>query len=336
MERNWFVERFTALCAERGTEVVVTAEASHGTHEYYTWRARISRRLIEEKGFSLHRRRGRLARLLPRQPLRQGLPGLRRHARRGAARLPPLADLDVGQRGGRRLAEWLRRHNERSRRRRRSASTGWTSTACGTRSTRSWATSSKHDPAALAAARRAFRCFEPYGEDAQEYARATRLGAGRLRGRGGRPAAELRAGRGGRTDGDGRDAHFNAEQNALVVKNAEAYYRTMVRGGPESWNVRDRHMAETLDRLMRHHGPRGQGDRLGAQHPHRRRPRYTDMADDGMVNVGQLVREGTRRGVVLVGFGSYQGTVIAGRSGARRWRGWRCRRARRAAGRATP
>src|SRR5205823_4350745 len=56
-------------------------------------------------------------------------------------------------------------------------------------------------------------------------------------------------------DGDGRDGHFEAEQNALVVRNAERYYRTMVHGGPESWNVRDRHMAETLGRLLDHHGP---------------------------------------------------------------------------------
>ena len=53
---------------------------------------------------------------------------------------------------------------------------------------------------------------------------------------------------------DGREGYFNAEQNALVARNAELYYRTMVRGGPGSWNVRDRHMVETLDRVMEHHG----------------------------------------------------------------------------------
>ena len=54
---------------------------------------------------------------------------------------------------------------------------------------------------------------------------------------------------------DGREEFFAAEQNALVVKDAEAYYRAMVRGGPQSWNIRDRHMTETLERLVRHHGP---------------------------------------------------------------------------------
>src|SRR5947209_16027880 len=110
-----------------------------------------------------------------------------------------------------------------------------------------------NDPAALPAARRALRCFEPYGEDAQDYARATAWVSatcedevvallGELR----RRAPEYR--------GDGREAPFSAEQNGLVVRDAEAYYRAMVRGGPESWNIRDRHMALTLDRLMRHHG----------------------------------------------------------------------------------
>jgi erythromycin esterase-like protein len=97
--------------------------------------------------------------------------------------------------------------------------------------------------------------FEPYGEDVQKYARATRFVANScedevvdllraLR----QKAPEFTA--------DGREAHFAAEQNALVLKNAENYYRMMVGGGSKSWNLRDRHMTETLERLMRHHGSR--------------------------------------------------------------------------------
>src|SRR5204863_9633735 len=112
---------------------------------------------------------------------------------------------------------------------------------------------------------------------------------------------------------DGRESHFNAEQNALVVKNAEHYYRTMVHGGPESWNIRDRHMTETLERLIRLHGPQAKAI-VWEHNTHIGDARFTDMADDGMVNVGQLVREQHGgEGVVLVGFGSYQGSVIAGR-----------------------
>jgi erythromycin esterase-like protein len=111
---------------------------------------------------------------------------------------------------------------------------------------------------------------------------------------------------------DGREAYFQAEQNALVVTNAEAYYRAMVRGGQESWNIRDRHMVQTLERLVRHHGPDAKAI-VWEHNTHIGNARFTDMADDDMVNVGQLVRERQGdAGVVLVGLGSHRGSVIAG------------------------
>jgi erythromycin esterase-like protein len=168
----------------------------------------------------------------------------------------------------------------------------------------------KHAPHSLPAARRAFQCFEPYGEDVQEYARATRWVDVSCENEVVVLLAELR-GLASPHSEDGREAHFNAEQNALVVKNAEHYYRTMVRGGPGSWNIRDRHMVETLQRLMRYHGPEAKAI-IWEHNTHIGDARFTDMAEDGMVNVGQLVREGhATDGVVLIGFGSHRGTVIA-------------------------
>jgi erythromycin esterase-like protein len=166
-------------------------------------------------------------------------------------------------------------------------------------------------PDAVPAARRALRCFEPYGEDAQDYARATALVPLTCEEE---VVALLRGvmGRGRRYDRDGREGHFAAEQNALVAKNAERYYRTMVRGGPHSWNVRDRHMAETLDRLLDFHGPDAKGI-VWEHNTHIGDARSTDMAAAGMVNIGQLARERHEsEGVVLVGFGSHRGSVIAG------------------------
>src|SRR5439155_12895108 len=108
-----------------------------------------------------------------------------------------------------------------------------------------------------------------------------------------------------------REARFDAEQNALVVKTAEHYCRTMVRGQAESWNIRDRHMVETLERLMRFHGEPAKAI-VWEHNTHIGDARYTDMADDGMVNVGQLARERhAGEEVVLVGFGSHRGSVIA-------------------------
>jgi erythromycin esterase len=95
------------------------------------------------------------------------------------------------------------------------------------------------------------------------------------------------------------------------------YYRTMVRGGPTSWNVRDHHMVDTLDRLMQLHGPRAKGI-VWEHNTHVGDARFTDMARAGMVNVGELVREAhgesprERDGVVLTGFGTHRGTVVAG------------------------
>src|SRR5205085_10963883 len=101
-------------------------------------------------------------------------------------------------------------------------------------------------------------------------------------------------------------------QNAWVVNDAEHYYRTMVHGGPESWNVRDRHMTQTLERLMRHHGPQAKAI-VWEHNTHIGDARFTDMADDGTVNIGQLVRQAhADEGVTLIGFGGYRGNVIAG------------------------
>lgn len=108
-----------------------------------------------------------------------------------------------------------------------------------------------------------------------------------------------------------REALFSAEQNALIVRNAERYYRTMVRGGAASWNIRDCHMTDTLDRLMQFHGPSAKAI-VWEHNTHIGDARATDMAEAGMVNVGQLVRE--RHGeenAILVGFGSYRGSVVA-------------------------
>jgi len=287
-------------------------EASHGTHEYYAWRAAISRRLIEEKGFNFIAVEGDWPDCYGVNRYVKGYPDSGDSAREvlHAFRRWPTwmwANEEVVD-----LAEWLRRHNDGLPEEKKAGFYGldvyslWDSLYAVMGYLR------QKDPKALDAARQAFRCFEPYGEDVQEYARATagwvpascedeviRLLEG-LR----RTAPEYAR--------DGREAHFVTEQNALVVRNAEAYYRTMVQGGPESWNVRDRHMTQTLERLMRHHGQAARG--IAWEHnTHVGDARFTDMAEDGMVNVGQLVRERhDREGVVLVGFGSHSGGVIAG------------------------
>jgi erythromycin esterase-like protein len=168
-------------------------------------------------------------------------------------------------------------------------------------------------PDALESAYRAFRCFDALGgDDPQEYAVATLMVPEGCEADVVALLHEIRRRTAGR---DVRGlSELDAEMNAEVVRGAEAYYRTMIRGGGHSWNLRDRHMADTLDRLMAHHGPEAKAI-VWAHNTHVGDARYTDMALAGMFNLGQLAREEHGdEGVVLVGFGTHEGSVIAGRS----------------------
>jgi len=125
---------------------------------------------------------------------------------------------------------------------------------------------------------------------------------------------------------DGRVAaedFFYAEQNARLVKNAEEYYRTMFRGRVSSWNLRDQHMAETLDALVEHLAspdrilPNASHNRhetkvvVWAHNSHLGDARATRMGQAGEWNLGQLARQKYGRNCVLVGFSTYTGTVTA-------------------------
>ena len=121
---------------------------------------------------------------------------------------------------------------------------------------------------------------------------------------------ELAAGDGAAT----ADDHFAAETNARVVANAERYYRSMFRGRHASWNLRDTHMADTLDALAAHLVRQGASGRVvvWAHNSHLGDARATEMGDRGELNLGQLVRE--RHGddaAYLVGFTTHRGTVTA-------------------------
>jgi erythromycin esterase len=115
-----------------------------------------------------------------------------------------------------------------------------------------------------------------------------------------------------RYDSD-EEAGMSAEQNAHIIVNAERYYRAMIRPGAASWNIRDHHMTDTLNRLMKFHG-RDARAIIWEHNTHIGDARATDMVREGTVNVGQLLNEQHEKdGVFAIGFGSYQGTVIAGR-----------------------
>jgi erythromycin esterase-like protein len=290
---------------------VLLGEASHGTSEFYTWRSRISHRLIREKGFTFIAVEGdwpdcyQINRYVKDRP---GAAGAAQEVLHAFDRWPTWmwANREIEQ-----LAEWLRAHNSPLSEEKRVGFYGldvyslWESMSAVIEYL------DRVDRDAAHRARRAYECFAPYAEDAQEYARATALVPTSCENEVVRALTELRR-RAPQYREDEREAYFNAEQNAVIVKNAELYYRAMVRGGPASWNVRDGHMLQTLERLMALHGSAAKAI-VWEHNTHIGDARFTDMADGGEVNVGQLVRQGHERdGVVLVGFSTHRGSVIAG------------------------
>ena len=234
--------------------LVCIGEASHGTHEYYSWRAQLSRRLIEEHGFTWIGVEGdwpdcwRINRWV------RGLADQDLDARGLLARFERWptwmwANQDVAE-----FLTWLRAYNVARPAQQRVGFYGldvyslWDSLW----QVMTWLEA--HAPDAIPAALRAWRCFLPYGEDPHKYAWSTRL----------MPAScepdvvallvEVR-----RRARDRTEDAFDTAQNAEVAADAEHYYRTMVRGDRESWNIRDHHMADTIDRIAHHLGARSKG-----------------------------------------------------------------------------
>lgn len=291
---------------------VLLGEASHGTREFYTWRTELSKRLIVEKQFSFIGVEGDWPDCYRVNRFVKG------YQNSGASAAEVLHAFDRwptwmwANREIVALAEWLHEHNRALPDEQKTGFYGldvyslWESMAAVVDYLEGV------DPEFARMARNAYDCFEPFNEDVQEYARATALVPMSCQDETVRVLRELRS-RAPEFSEDGREAYFNAEQNAIVTRGAELYYRTMVRGGPTSWNVRDHHMVDTLDRLMRHHGDRAKAI-VWEHNTHVGDARFTDMARAGMVNVGQLVRQSHEsEGVVLAGFATHHGTVIAGR-----------------------
>jgi erythromycin esterase-like protein len=295
---------------------VLLGEATHGTAEFYAIRAELSKRLIEDKGFSFVAVEGdwpdcyRVNRYVKRLSDSGTSAWDVLHA---FERWPTWmwANRQVAD-----FVEWLSDYNRRRDARDQAGFYGldvyslWESMAAVIEYL------DRVDPDAARAARRSYGCFDPYREDVQAYARATALVPTSCESEAVEMLRLLRS-RASSYERDGDVDRFNAEQNAFIARNAERYYRTMVRGGPASWNVRDHHMVDTLARLVAYHGGASKAI-IWAHNTHVGDARFTTMMRHGMVNVGQLVREAfgehpsERDGVVLVGFGTHRGTVIAG------------------------
>lgn len=286
---------------------VLLGEASHGTAEYYGWRAALSRRLITEKGFSFVAVEGDWPDCFRINKWVKGRAHENATARQVLGRFERWPTWMWANDEVAAFADWLRDHNRDAAR-----PAGF----YGLDVYSLWDSMHvvidylmAHQPDALDAARDAYHCFEPYAEDPHDYAWATRMVPTSCEDEVITLLLEVRR-RAGSLDDD-PEAGLDARQNAEVLAEAERYYRTMVRADAESWNIRDCHMADTLDRLMAHHGPAAKAI-VWEHNTHIGDARATDMANHGMVNVGQVVRQRhDRDGAVLVGFAGHRGAVIA-------------------------
>lgn len=292
--------------------VMLLGEASHGTHEFYRQRAVITKRLIEEKGFSA-------------VAVEADWPDAHRVNRyvKGANED---ADSEAALGGFRRFPTWmwrnadvldfvgwLRAHNEQA-----SEPVGFYGLDLYSlyRSIEAVVSYLEEvDPPAAEEARRRYSCFESF-EESQDYGYAVFAGL----------SSSCRAGvyeqlrqvveRGEgylRRDGiAAEDEQFHAEENARVVVAAEEYYRSMFSSPDSSWNLRDSHMAGTLERLVTHLGHHGGGKTVvWAHNSHIGDARQTAMSERGEHNLGQLARLRFPGRTALVGFTTYDGTVSA-------------------------
>ena len=298
-------------------QFVLIGEASHGTHEFYDVRARLTRRLIDEKGFRVVALEADWPDMLRAHRYVRGIgeDTSASAALGGFTRFPQWMWRNTVML---QFVEWLREWNSRLANERSQVGLfGMDLYSLHASIDAVLGYLAKTDPEAAARARRRYACFEHFGDDPQLYGYAAAKGVAEtceqavveqlieLR----RKYDETEPNAGARE----AEELFYAEQNARLVRNAERYYRSMFRGRASSWNLRDSHMAETLNALV----TRLDGDRtkaiVWAHNSHLGDARATEMSERGEHNVGQLVRERVGGDSILIGFSTYSGTVTAAR-----------------------
>jgi erythromycin esterase-like protein len=296
---------------------VLIGEASHGTHEFYRERAQITKRLIREKGFDAVAVEADWpdAYRVNRYVRGEGEDEEAIDALEGFKRFPTWMwrNADVLD-----FVGWLRNHNDSIRPGQSKVGFyGLDLYSLHASMQAVIAYLDKVDPDAAERARQRYGCFDLYGEDGQAYGFAAGIDLEHscenevvnqlveLY----RNASEY-ALRNGRI---AKDDYFCAEENARLVRDAEHYYRTMYRGEVSSWNLRDRHMVETLDSLVGFLGREGRAAKVvvWAHNSHLGDARATEMGARGEWSVGQLVRQQYTRDAILIGCTTYAGTVTA-------------------------
>jgi protein-L-isoaspartate(D-aspartate) O-methyltransferase len=287
--------------------VVLIGEASHGTSEFYRMRERISRELIEKKGFNFVAIEGDWpdAARVDHYVRHRNTPPTEWTA---FARFPVWMWRNNEVRG---FVDWLHKHNLSVAPKARVAFHGLDlySLYDSIRAVLKYL--DEVDPASAKVARERYGCLTPWQSDPATYGHAALTGS--------YPTCEKdvvrnlkdllgqRMAYAGHDDGE---RFLDAVQNARLVANAERYYRIMYYGSRASWNLRDEHMFETLKTLLAHHGPQSKGI-VWAHNSHIGNAAATEMHARGEHNIGELCRKEFGDGCYAIGFGTNRGTVAA-------------------------
>lgn len=301
--------------------IVLIGEASHGTHEFYAERAEITKRLILEKGFLGVCIEGdwpdadRVNRYLQNRAIASASDALE-----GFTRFPAWMWRNEVVRD---FLTSLREHNDTQPEHHRVGVYGLDLYSMFGSIESVLRYLDIVDPEAARRARQRYACFDHFAEDSQAYGFAAAANAiESCEADAVRQLVDLREHALTYVSVDGQravDDFFSAEQNAKLVHDAEHYYRALFRGRVSSWNLRDRHMMDTLQAVERHVGAsRGPAKLVvWAHNSHVGDARYTDMARRGELNLGQLARQRWRGEVSIIGFSTHMGTVTA----AQNWDG---------------
>ncbi|TQK30748.1 erythromycin esterase family protein [Arthrobacter sp. SLBN-53] len=301
--------------------IVLIGESSHGTREFYEARAEITKWLIRDKGFCAVAAEADWpdAYRVNRYVHGRGADTSAEQALSGFERFPSWMWRNTVVRD---FVGWLRAHNEQMR------GGGGRETGFYGLDLYSLHRSMREvigyldnvDPDAAQRARERYACFDhTSADDGQAYGFAAAFGAGLSCERQAvEQLVELQRNAMSYLSRDGlpaEDEHFYAQQNAQTVRDAEVYYRAMFGGRVTSWNLRDRHMAQTLEALSGHLDRHGDGAParivVWAHNSHVGDARATEVGGDGQLTLGQLVRETYGGHARLIGFSTYSGTVTA-------------------------
>lgn len=296
-------------------QVVLIGEATHGTQEFYAARAELTRQLVEDKGFRLVVIEAdwpdtlRVHRYTKGDSLEADANGALHDFQRFPAwmwRNTAMVDFVAW------LRDWNRGHPQA-----RAGLFGMDLYSMHASMALVLDYLDTVDKFAAKRARTRYACFDSFGDDPRRYGLSTTVGrAESCEAAAVEQMVELRRHYGKLVDAhdpQSEDEFFYAEQNARLVKNAEAYYRSMFRGRDQSWNLRDAHMIETLVALLGHFGQGRDKAVVWAHNSHLGDARATSMARRGEWNVGQLARELFGERVYSIGFSTNSGTVTAAR-----------------------